>query len=154
MMVQQTQSSRSRTSCKIIKSDVLLLTKSLSNAFAYWQGITINAAPTTFFDDTFQSLQHIQNIKGGPIEFWVGETGWPTVGNNYEAAVPGTSQAAQYYQKGICAMKKWGFNVFVFEAFDEPWKPDSIGQNGQAADEKHWGVWDQNRTPKYQFTCS
>lgn len=50
-------------------------------------------------------------------------------------------------------MVAWGFNVFFFEAFDEPWKPVSIGQDGTGADETHWGGMDANRTVKYNLKC-
>ena len=50
-------------------------------------------------------------------------------------------------------MVTWGVNVFVFEAFDEPWKPASVGEDGKAADETHWGVMTVDRVPKYDLTC-
>lgn len=54
------------------------------------------------------------------IEFWNGETGWPTDGGtDYEAATASTKLAATYYSSGVCGMLDWGINVFVFEAFDE-----------------------------------
>jgi glucan 1,3-beta-glucosidase len=127
----------------------------LSNAFAYWQGTAVASAPTTFFDDVGQALEHIQGVRGNSdFEFWVGETGWPgDGGTNYGAALAGTSNAAEYWKNGICGMRTWGVNVFAFEAFDEPWKPDSIGDSGQPQDEKHWGAYDQNRVAKYTLTC-
>lgn len=50
-------------------------------------------------------------------------------------------------------MVDWDVNVFVFEAFDEPWKPDSIGDNGFAADEKNWGAMKADRSAKYSLKC-
>jgi glucan 1,3-beta-glucosidase len=47
----------------------------------------------------------------------------------------------------------WGYNVFYFEAFDEPWKPKSIGENGLAADETHWGAMTADRQSKYSLKC-
>jgi exo-beta-1,3-glucanase (GH17 family) len=35
--------------------------------------------------------------------------------------------------------------VFFFEAFDEPWKGDP---NNPMGAEKHWGVFNVDRTPK------
>lgn len=49
-------------------------------------------------------------------------------------------------------MLDWGVNVFYFEAFDEPWKPDSIGDDGNPADEKHWGAMNADRTTKPNFS--
>ena len=79
--------------------------------------------------------------------------GWPTAGTKYQAAVPAVDSAARFYTQGICGMVDWGFNAFFFEAFDEPWKPVSIGQDGSGADETHWGGMDANRTAKYNLKC-
>jgi glucan 1,3-beta-glucosidase len=125
---------------------------SLANAFSYWQGQDIKNGSASFFDDIMQALGHVQSLNGG-VEFWVGETGWPTDGSSYEAANPGVQEAQQFWKEGVCGIKAWGVNVFVFEAFDEPWKPVSTGQNGQVADETHWGVWNADRTSKYDTSC-
>jgi glucan 1,3-beta-glucosidase len=50
-------------------------------------------------------------------------------------------------------MLKWGIDVFYFEAFDEPWKPKSVGDNGQAQDETHWGFMTAERKLKFNGTC-
>jgi glucan 1,3-beta-glucosidase len=50
-------------------------------------------------------------------------------------------------------MLAWGYRVFYFEAFDEPGKPPSIGTNGQAADETHWGAMNADRSTKFPLKC-
>ena len=50
-------------------------------------------------------------------------------------------------------MLNWGIDVFYFEAFDEPFKQDSVGQDRSAANEKHWGAMDVGRTPKFSLSC-
>lgn len=123
----------------------------MANAFSYWQGQTMANASYSFFDDIMQALQVIQTAKGSTdITFWVGETGWPTEGTNYESSYPGLDNAAEYWNDAICAMRGWGVNVLVFEAFDEDWKPDTSGTSDV---EKHWGVWDSSRNLKYSLTC-
>lgn len=79
--------------------------------------------------------------------------GWPTNGTLYEAATPSVSNAQTYWSTGVCGILAWGVNVFAFEAFDEPWKPTSIGTDGQAEDETHWGVFNADRSSKYTTTC-
>lgn len=157
------------TADAVIKGGVDFL---LANGFAYWQGSPISNATYTFFDDTQQALGHIQSVSGSvnAIEFWVGETGWPTDGefpkcfpeiyanlpvggSNYGAAIAGTKNAQTYFDDAICGMISWGVNVFVFEAFDEPWKPQSIGDSGAAEDETHWGVMNVDRSAKFPLTC-
>ena len=74
-------------------------------------------------------------------------------GDNYGAAIAGTKNAATFFKHGVCAALSWGFDAFYFEAFDEPWKPDSKGENGQYSDEKHWGAFDSNRVAKFSLNC-
>lgn len=121
-----------------------------ANAFSYWQSQAMDNASFSFFDDIMQAMQAIQTVKGTTdINFWVGETGWPTDGSNYGAAVPSVSNAKQFWKEGICAMRGWGVNTFVFEAFDEAWKPETSGSSV----EPHWGVFDENSNKKYDLSC-
>ena len=99
-------------------------------------------------DDIMQALAQVQSINAG-AEFWVGETGWPTGGANFGSAVPSVPNARTFWYEGACALKEWGVNVFLFEAFDETWKPMTSGKDV----ETHWGIWDSTRAPKYNLTC-
>lgn len=122
-----------------------------ANAFSYWQGQTTQNSTYSFFDDIMQALQVIQTSKGSTdINFWVGETGWPSDGTAFESAQPSVENAKNYWQEAICAIRAWGVNVAVFEATDEAWKPNTSGTSDV---EKHWGVWDQDNTLKYPLAC-
>ncbi|KAL1962708.1 hypothetical protein VTN77DRAFT_9252 [Rasamsonia byssochlamydoides] len=129
----------------------------LGNAFAYWQGVPISNASRTYFDDIAQAMEHIQKIAGDNaknIRFSTGETGWPTDGGtNYGPAIAGTANAETFFKQGVCGMLDWGVDVFYFEAFDEPWKPASVGNDGQAEDETHWGFYTAERQVKFNATC-
>lgn len=50
-------------------------------------------------------------------------------------------------------MLAWGVDVFYFEAFDETWKPESVGDNGKPMDETHWGLFTDKRTKKFDASC-
>jgi glucan 1,3-beta-glucosidase len=67
------------TADAVIKGGVDFL---LANCFAYWQAMPIANATKTFFDDIQQALGQIQAVSGSvnAVEFWVGETGWPSDG--------------------------------------------------------------------------
>lgn len=143
------------------------------NAFGYWQGQDIKNATATYLDDLMQAFVHIQKLAGSldSIELWNGETGWPTTGlmsasfppdlvlkfsiggSDYGSAVASTENAETFFQNGVCAAVAWGFNVFYFEAFDEPWKPTSIGDTGNSGDETHWGAYTADRTAKFSLNC-
>ena len=128
----------------------------LVNAFAYWQAQDISNATATYFDDIMQAFARIQDISGSTEtpELWNGETGWPSDGgSDFGAAEAGTDNAATFYETGVCGMLAWGVNVFYFEAFDEPWKPHSIGDNGEVADETHWGAMTAQRVAKHSLRC-
>lgn len=72
----------------------------------------------------------------------------------YELAEPGLTNAETFFRDGICGMVYWGFKVFFFEAFDEPWKPPAIGENGFEAPEVHWGGMKADRRAKYSLKCA
>lgn len=140
------------TADAVIKGGVDIL---LCNGFSYWQGQSIDNATASYFDDMMQAFGHIQSVAGSldKIELWTGETGWPTAGTKYQNAVPGIESAAKFYSEAFCGILDWGFNAFFFEAFDEPWKPVSVGQDGSVADETHWGAMTADRKPKYSLKC-
>ncbi|KAH9845500.1 glycoside hydrolase family 17 protein [Teratosphaeria destructans] len=143
------------TADAVIKGGVDIL---LANAFSYWQGKQVgDGAVYTYFDDVQQALARVQQISGSldNIEYWNGETGWPTDGGtNYGPATASTDLAATFYQQGVCGLLKWGINVFYFEAFDEPWKPTSVGTDGQSENEQHWGAMTADRKAKFTLTCN
>jgi glucan 1,3-beta-glucosidase len=74
-------------------------------------------------------------------------------GSDYGAATAGTDNAKTFYHQGVCGMLDWGVDVFYFEAFDEPWKPASVGDNGHSEDETHWGAYTADRTAKFDLSC-
>lgn len=74
-------------------------------------------------------------------------------GTDYSAAKAGTQNAEKYYKNGVCGLLSWGVDVFYFEAFDESWKPNSVGDNGKAMDEKHWGLFTAARKSKFDTSC-
>lgn len=133
-------------------ADIILI-----NAFAFWQKAEIQNATWVYFDDMAKAVAHIEKVVGGADkipEIWSGETGWPTaVGTNYGAAKGGLKNAELFYHQGFCALLNYGYDAFYFEAFDEPWKPESIGDDGNAADETTWGAMDVNRKPKWDLKC-
>ncbi|KAL5606711.1 hypothetical protein BROUX41_003107 [Berkeleyomyces rouxiae] len=126
-----------------------------ANAFSYWQGQDINNAANVFFDSIMQAFSHIQSVSGSlsKPELWVGETGWPSKGTKYQQAVPSIENAARFFDEGICAMVGSGFNVFAFEAFDEPNKAAAVGDDGSVADETSWGVMYVDMNKKYDIEC-
>jgi len=111
-----------------------------------WAGVELDKAVnwvSTIYSETKALFPGKQTV--------IGETGWATqVHNKGEQAtlingVAGEKEQAHYYNQIINWSKENQVTTFFFEVFDERWKggdhPDEV--------EKHWGVINSDRTPKY-----
>jgi exo-beta-1,3-glucanase (GH17 family) len=76
----------------------------------------------------------------------VTEAGWATNSNGRGIQPEHSSQELQaiYYADLMQWSKESGILIFVFEAFDEPWK----GSPDPMEPEKHWGLFTVDRQPK------
>ena len=74
------------------------------------------------------------------------EAGWATNSNGRGISPENVSEEFQsiYYNDLMKWSKKDNVLIFVFEAFDEPWK----GSPEPLEPEKHWGLYTVNRKPK------
>ena len=72
------------------------------------------------------------------------EVGWATKASEFGERASEEKQAL-YYNKIMSWAKKMNITTFFFEAFDEPWKGDPENIMGA---EKHWGLFNVDRTPK------
>ena len=91
----------------------------------------------------------IENIEGvhaalpdKPIAIL--EAGWATVAIEFGDRASEANQA-RYYRELYDWAAETNTTVFFFEAFDEPWKGNPAAPLGA---EKHWGVFNVDRTPK------
>ena len=75
------------------------------------------------------------------------EAGWATVAIEFGDRASEANQERYYHE-----LQDWAtrinVTVFFFEAFDEPWKGDPAVPMGA---EKHWGIFNVDRTPKQVF---
>lgn len=75
------------------------------------------------------------------------ECGWATHSNN--SSMDCSQANPKMQKKYLKELWQWseteGIGVFVFEAFDEPWK----GSDSPDEPEKHWGIYDVNRVKKW-----
>jgi exo-beta-1,3-glucanase (GH17 family) len=81
-------------------------------------------------------------LRGKPVV--VLEAGWPSVASEFPDQASEANQSRHYKELRRWAVEK-GTPVFIFEAFDEPWKgnPDD-----PLSVEKHWGLFNLDRSPK------
>jgi exo-beta-1,3-glucanase (GH17 family) len=86
----------------------------------------------------------VHHYPGKPVV--ITEAGWTTASNGRGLEPWNASEELQaiYYEQLIEWTTREEILTFVFEAFDEPWKgsPDPLDP------EKHWGLFNVDRTPK------
>ena len=74
------------------------------------------------------------------------ECGWATMSNG--KSMDSTQANEETQVQYLTSLWEWAeaedIGVFVFEAFDEPWK----GGDDENEPEKHWGIYNVNRTKK------
>ncbi|MGI9341660.1 MAG: glycosyl hydrolase [Gammaproteobacteria bacterium] len=92
------------------------------------------------------SIENIAGVRAAlpdkPIA--VLEAGWATIAIEFGDRASEASQARHFREVHEWAAEN-NTTVFFFEAFDEPWKGDP---NSPLGAEKHWGLFNVDRTPK------
>ena len=109
------------------------------HTYPEWEGKTIDEALA-------YTIENIEGVRAAlpdkPLAIL--EAGWATVATEFGDRANEANQARYYLD-----MEKWAHDtnttVFFFEAFDEPWKGDPGAPLGA---EKHWGLFNVDRTPK------
>jgi exo-beta-1,3-glucanase (GH17 family) len=120
------------------------------HAYAFWNNKTIDIA-TQWTVSIYEDIQI--RFPDHVIAFC--ETGWPTSriygGDSYEGGLIG--KAAEDQQKVFFDEYDRWVNQnqvisLLFEAFDEQWKGGFDGENPMDKAEKHWGLYNSDRSPK------
>ncbi len=115
------------------------------HTYPAWEEKTIDEALAY----TIENMQGVHTaLPGKPVAIL--EAGWASVAIEFGDRASEANQA-RYYRE----LKEWATatntTVFFFEAFDEPWKGDP---NNVLGAEKHWGLFNVDRTPKQVFKYS
>jgi len=114
--------------------------------------ISIHTYPVWEYKNIHESIGYtIQNYKAVADAYpdklvVITEAGWATNSNGRGISPDNVSEGNQktYYNDLMKWSEEKGIFVFVFEAFDEPWK----GSPEPLEPEKHWGLFKVDRTPK------
>jgi exo-beta-1,3-glucanase (GH17 family) len=77
----------------------------------------------------------------------IGESGWPAVGRQRGAAVPGVVNEVRFIRELIQVAHRQGFDYNIVEAFNQPWKSNSEGVVGA-----NWGLLTIDREPVFPLT--
>jgi exo-beta-1,3-glucanase (GH17 family) len=112
------------------------------HTYPAWEGKTIDEALAY----TIENIEGVRRaLPGSPIAIL--EAGWATIAEEFPGQANEENQARHFRE-----LYEWAdaeqMTVFFFEAFDEPWKGDPARPLGA---EKHWGLFNVDRTPKLVF---
>lgn len=126
-----------------------------SHIHPLWNGQTLDGA-IGWMDKIYHELQDMHPKR----LIVIGETGWAT---DYNAAKKGDGEQGTLIKgevgleaqaKFLIELKQWidssMVTTFLFEAFDESWKGGGESSPPNEV-EKHWGVYNEDRTPKESF---
>lgn len=109
------------------------------HTYPVWEGKAIDEG----LSFTIENVDGVRvALPGKPLVVF--EAGWATVASEFGERASEANQARYFAE-----MREWAratkTTVFFFEAFDEPWKGDP---NNPLGAEKHWGLFNVDRTPK------
>jgi exo-beta-1,3-glucanase (GH17 family)/cellulose synthase/poly-beta-1,6-N-acetylglucosamine synthase-like glycosyltransferase len=110
----------------------------------YWESIPVDAAV-----DYIVRLMHSLESTFPDKPIVIGEVGWPSFGRARGGAVASPANAAVFLRRFLQRADQEGYEYFLMEAFDQPWKRFVEGEVGA-----YWGVYDIDRELKLQMSGS
>ncbi|MGB5689792.1 MAG: hypothetical protein WBM45_10985, partial [Woeseiaceae bacterium] len=112
------------------------------HTYPAWEEKTIDEALAY----TVENIQRVHEaLPEKPIAIL--EAGWASVAVEFGDRASESNQARYFRELGDWAAET-NTTVVFFEAFDEPWKGNPNNPDGA---EKHWGLFNVDRTPKAVF---
>ncbi|MBV5317103.1 MAG: glycosyltransferase [Desulfobulbaceae bacterium] len=108
----------------------------------YWEGIPIDEA-VDYCVMRYNELRKAYPDK----EIIIAEIGWPSAGRIRQGAVPSPTNQAKFLRRFLDVAEKNNYTYYIMEAFDQIWKKDLEGEAGS-----QWGVYNDERQPKFEFT--
>ncbi|KJK05253.1 MULTISPECIES: glycosyltransferase [Pseudomonas] len=107
----------------------------------YWEFIPMKDAGQ-FVLDRARDLK--QQFPRKPL--LLSEVGWPSNGRMRGGADATQADQAIYLRTLVNKLNRQGYNYFVIEAYDQPWKASDEGSVGA-----YWGVFNAARQQKFNF---
>ena len=110
----------------------------LANCYPFWEGCSIE------YSLIYMKEMYNQAVKAGNgKKVIITETGWPTMGGNFEGSHPSFENARKYFINTQQWSEADDIEIFYFSSFDESWKVGSEGDVGA-----YWGIWDKDESLK------
>lgn len=107
----------------------------------YWEGIPVDEA----VDYCVMRMNELKQAYPGK-EIVISEVGWPSGGRIRQKAVASPANQAKFLRRFLDVAEKNNYTYYIMEAFDQIWKKDLEGEAGSL-----WGVYDDDRQPKFEF---
>ncbi len=107
----------------------------------YWEFVPMSDA-VQFVLDRARELK--QQFPRKPL--LLSEVGWPSNGRMRGGADATQADQAIYLRTLVNTLNRHGYNYFVIEAYDQPWKASDEGSVGA-----YWGVFNAARQQKFNF---
>jgi len=111
----------------------------LVNCYPFWESCPAEYA-LLYMKEMYRRAQNVADGK----KVIISETGWPTAGSPFGAAVPSYDSALEYFIRTYQWAHEEAIEIFYFSSFDESWK---IGGEGDVG--AYWGLWDEDGNLKY-----
>jgi len=109
------------------------------HVYPVWEGKDIDEGLSYSIENMEKVRKALPNAK-----LVISEAGWASVASEFGDRASEEKQL-QYYNELMDWAKEMNITTFFFEAFDEDWKGNPDNPMGA---EKHWGLYNINRTPK------
>lgn len=109
------------------------------HVYPIWEGKDID-------EGLSYSIANVEKVKKAlpNSTIVITEAGWASVASEFKERATEEKQL-QYYNEFMTWSADNNITTFFFEAFDEPWKGNPDNEMGA---EKHWGIYNVDRTPK------
>ncbi|MGZ5940777.1 MAG: glycoside hydrolase family 17 protein, partial [Rhizomicrobium sp.] len=108
----------------------------------YWEGMSAHDS-LRFLEHAYNDVQ--EEFPDKPII--IGEAGWPSEGRTKRFAEPSVANEAYFMRAFVQLAMEKGYDYYLLEAYDQPWKGGSEGSVGAS-----WGLYDALGNPKFGFT--
>ena len=107
----------------------------------YWEGVPVRNG-VGFLQRAYNDVQ--EEFPDKPIV--IGEVGWPSEGRTKSGAEASLSNEAYFIRNFVQLAMDKGYDYYIVEAYDQPWKAGNEGAVGA-----YWGLFDAGGEPKFPF---
>lgn len=107
----------------------------------YWEGVEARDGER-YIRDRMRLLR--KAFPGRNIV--IAETGWPSEGRAKRSAIPSPATEAYFLRNFLDLASDRGYDYYLMEAFDQPWKQTQEGAVGA-----YWGIFDAQARPKFSL---